>query len=294
MRGFLALQDTLYRNVKLAQDAVDVLSRHSEEHGLGLGGIQELRRMLNRTVDPRRGNKKTNDMDADEMKEAREFFSYALSLSPESVKKLLDMWLDLKRRSRVLHADGEKGLKEMLGKEIVLRKPAPHEEFLESIADQLIAHCENKMLANPLTESQRDHIRLQVIESVQVNEALDTRGLDETGWRVKTERILREHGERGSLLDVSLINVGLYLFGMIAWPHSSFVRYPAAPGAPSSFKEAAKNPDRGRLGAGHYSDEVGAIKCIKDLTPKAVDLTKMLKQAWKAGYMVPADPYAKS
>ncbi len=292
IEGFLALQNTLYENVSLAQETVDVFTHQSAEYGWETGDIHQLRRMLKRTVAP--GNRKLENMAKAEQEEARRFYSSMLSLDSDSVKSLLRIWIGMNNRKKRILATGENFLKERLGKEIALKKPPAGEDILDSIANQIIEFCEDRLNGGRLTESQRDYVRLTTIELAKSEESRFINELEESGWRVKTEHIFGKQGEKDMAFDIPLANVGLYLFGIITWPHLTFVRYPAAPDAPKSFEKAATNPQQGRLGAIHYSDQVGVIKHIKELTPKAVDITKRIRKGWEKGLLVPVEPFARS
>ena len=290
--SFLVLQDTMYRKIGIAREVIDELDRQRTLRKWPVGGISELRILLERCIAP--SSRKWKEVTADERKNAREFFSSMLLLSPESVSLLMNTWRTLNNRCRSLFEGSEALLKEKLGREIVLSKPAPREDFLESICDQVIIECETKLFGAQVDQAQREHIKSVIKQNISNDERRLAQELKESNWKVKTDSILGGLDARMLVYDVPLANVGLFLFGLIAWPHSHFVRYPAAPDAPVKFADAAKDPTNGKLGTSHYSDEVGAIKHITMLTSRAIVITRTLNKACQDGYLVPQEPYAHS
>ena len=65
----------------------------------------------------------------------------------------------------------------------------------------------------------------------------------------------------------------VFLIGALAWPHHTTTRYPAPPDAPPSPQEAAQ---LGELGTQHYTDEIGVIRYVQELSQSILEAVGIL------------------
>ena len=87
------------------------------------------------------------------------------------------------------------------------------------------------------------------------------------------------------LYDGPKASVTLLIVGSLVWPHESYPRYPASPdAADKTFEEAARAR---QLGTQHYSDAVGAIRYVRELSARAEKAVSMLNERYQAGALFP-------
>ena len=101
---------------------------------------------------------------------------------------------------------------------------------------------------------------------------------NEGRFSLEKERLIR-------VLDVPKASIGMLIVGSLVWPHESNPRYPASPeGACRSYKKAA--PDR-QLGYEHYTEDIGVIKYIRNLSIQAEKVTTLLHESYQDGFLFP-------
>ena len=82
----------------------------------------------------------------------------------------------------------------------------------------------------------------------------------------------------------------MLIVGCIAWPHESYLRYPAHPGfVQESYADAATTiiKRKRQVGAGHYTKAIGAIKYTRELAEQAKKVTTLLYAGYKDGFLFP-------
>ena len=65
----------------------------------------------------------------------------------------------------------------------------------------------------------------------------------------------------------------VFLIGGLVWPHHTSTRYPSPPDAPTSPQEASQ---LGKLGTQHYTDEIGVIRYVQELSQSILEAVGIL------------------
>ena len=80
-------------------------------------------------------------------------------------------------------------------------------------------------------------------------------------------------GEINAILNLVMAFIKVFLVGGLVWPHYISARYPAPSNAPTSPQEAAQ---RGKFGTQHYTDEIGVIRYIRELSLSILDALEII------------------
>ena len=218
--------------------------------------------------------------------EARDFFEKMLIAPPEEVKKLLDLVSSIDDKiDKTLNDDA-------LGQAMTsapFTVNLPHSGSIAAVTAstniQLDAQVTRRMKRRNQSQMERIHrrkITYKALLNMITAEGVEhfRAGVESAGgkFRFPKENLV-------NLYDGSKAFVRLLLVGGLVWPHESYPRYPASPDAAGkTFEEAAKER---QLGAQHYSDAVGVIRYIRELSAQAEKAVNMLSERYQAGALFP-------
>lgn len=219
--------------------------------------------------------------------EARNFFEKMLVASPEEVEKLLALMSSIDDSIDKTLNDDALGQAMTSAPFTLNLSHAVATAAATAVAanTQLDAQVTRRMKKRNQSQMERIHRRkityralLNMITAEGVEQFRS--GVESSGgkFHFPKENIVR-------LYDGSKAFVRLLLVGGLVWPHESYPRYPASPDAAGkTFEEAAKER---QLGAQHYSDAVGVIRHIQELSVQAEKAVHMLSERYQAGALFP-------
>ena len=266
--------DRVVKGTETASRLDKLLSRLSVQ-GEAYNTLDQLQHMLALTASPRDEKHRETV--------AREFFGEMMTASPEVVKTLLTV---LEKTYGIVDTaiSNSTLIENLVTKPLVLRVPRSGRKVARYMASQVLKQVNNR-------QRMKRNVRL-LLQDVLPRMMADAIG--ETG----EERFLAELKEREGKfsftkeqllrpVDGPKASIGLLIVGSIVWPHESYPRYPASPEAARlNFGDAARQGKR-RLGSQHYSDSVGAIKYIRELSAHAERVTTLLYENYTDGFFFP-------
>ena len=266
--------DRVVRGTGTASRLDKLLSSVSVQ-GEAYGALHKLQQMLALTASPR-DEKHREPI-------AREFFREMITASSEVVYTMLTV---LEKTYDIINtAIAHSTLIENLVTEpLVLKAPRPGSNLSKYMASQILKQVNKRQRmernTKPLIKDMLSRMMAEAIAETGEERFLAELEEREGRFSFTEEQLLRT-------VDVPKASIGLLIVGSIVWPHESYLRYPASPEAARlSFGDAARQGKR-RLGSGHYSDDVGAIKYIRELSAHAEKVTTLLYINYKDGFFFP-------
>ena len=208
-------------------------------------------------------------------KAGNRLFESALTTSQTEVKSLLDLLEELGRAIR--EAPVLDTLKNQLtNTQFSLNVSESTSDPARSVIDQILVQT----LGTIPDKQQHEFEQMLLVEAGRM---IASEVSDHSGGNIafSGDEILSQLYV--SLVDAQLVNFGILIIGSLAWPHATYPRYPAAPDAPDSLQQAVQERNRGNLGRGHYTEEIGVIKHIEPLTRRAKWTADLLKKCYEAG-----------
>ena len=268
----------VHEAVKVPETATHIdnlLAKHSVK-GESYSPVGQLHAVLKRTTPQRDAG--------DQEKEAEEFFESMLTVPSKDVAIMLKLLKDLEG---MVEAFVNRWAPKVAGSPFVLKAPPSSKDLTTAISQQLVTQITHRLRSLSKTESflARKPIRQLVAAAIAAKGEEQFRSeLAATGWRYSISR-----NEVAKSLDVPVAFMGMLIVGGLVWPHESYPRY-VAPSrkTPLTFEQAAKKVAKNRrLGVGDYSEAVGVIKYIRELSARAEKITILLEDSYKAGYLFP-------
>ena len=248
-----------------------------------------LEHMLTLTSSP-----KNRDLTKAHKESAEQFFDALLQFPPEAVEIMLNQLTKLDEHLR--QALNKKGPIARFTKEPFALKPARSDgSFVQSIYQQLLEQASKRPGGRKLHKSEEALLWRMARQSetrlrAQYSEEQIWEWVASQGGTFSFSANQIEPG-LGRFFDMQSVLVGILILGSLVWPHESYPRYPAPPGAPDSLEEAAQRTRKGRsLGTRHYTEELGVIEHIKPLTAQAKRTAILLKKCYESGYLVTSLP----
>ena len=239
-----------------------------------------LRDMLRRTASPKRGKIQEEI--------AETFFANMLTASPEIVGRLLELpsKLDNTINAELNNPDL---IAAITGKPYTLKPPYFSKNLANSLAQKLLAQIVKRL--SPRRHFSEPQLQLlhKAVPRIIAN-VIASKGEEQFLLELKASdgQYLFHQEEMMGFFSPIKAFMGLLIVGAIVWPHESFPRYAASPNAPETIEEAVR-PDGGKgrqLGSRHYTDDVGVIKHISELSTQAERITATLKESYDAGFLV--------
>ena len=218
---------------------------------------------------------KTEQQNQEQKQIASKLYESALTASPEEVEILLNLWL---QSSRAI-TQTSKRLRPLKNKRVSLDIALSERDPSQSLVKQTLVQCLGDEAGRALHETE-----IQLFEQLEELLAFLIRSQDQPLVVIDGNQIIQHYDK---FLKMQSANLGILTTGGIVWPHESYHRYPAPPGAPESLAEAAKKGLTGRrmLGKQHYTDRMGAIKHIQRISEQARKTANLLRQAHQSGWM---------
>lgn len=249
----------------------DVLSSHSTNNE-PYDAAAKISNILNLTSDPRNRRK----LSKSQKESATRFYNSMRLASPHDVDSMLQL-LSTLRDTMGLTPDMKSLIKYIFNKPFVMDPDASYDDISKSISGQFIERSQSHKTSKHLNEAE-----VALVETVcrqLVDIAVDGDGGEQFRLELKANNgeftfpsssfvSVVEHS-----LNVQLIHLGIILVGSLVWPHESSPRYPPDPDAPDSAEEAVAQR---KMGARHYTDDLGVIKRIKELAIEAQTTTNLL------------------
>lgn len=264
----------------LLGEHVDTLLSATMPFGADFQATAHLHKMIQVTKLPKKAGNRA--------KEAKKFFEDMLAATPEAVRIALVCLDEFERpvwklRSMLI------GLPTLRFERSAFLPMSVGEE--DELVGAVVAELCSKVVSRLQPQFAVDtdsvgELALPLVKSLIGNHAGSDlrRSLESAGWKyqIGKEDIVRT-------IDVPVGLVRVLILGALVWPHESFLRYPAPPGAATDYKEAGRQVVDGKrqLGSNHYSSGVGAIACIGDISRGASKTVGLLWKAHKAGYLFP-------
>ena len=246
-----------------------VLSSYNSDHRY-YRTVQQLQNMLELTASPRESQK----MSEAKSVAAREFFTSMLQMPPGGVRFMLDLLSKLDNTIKSMY-DSHPFLGQLKDAPFALNMPSTNENFSESCVRQILAQCQERG-----SNLNRDQVALvhklgpQIVKS-----SLYGIGLDQIRSDLEANNGQYSLGNNvvDAMFEMPMAFIGILIVGGLVWPHESFPRYAADPEAPDTFEEAAEQTRL--LGSRHYSESLGVIKYIRELTRKALTITESISKS---------------
>ena len=217
---------------------------------------------------------------------AGKFFGDMLTAPSETVHELLRV---LEKTYTEVDAglNNPKLIESFTGKPFVLKTPSSGKFTAVSFARQIISQITKRHRMKKEHLLMLNKVIPRIAENIiaQKGEEGFTSELEESGgiFSFSKGQILR-------MLDIPKACIGMLVVGSIVWPHESYLRYPAHPDyMQESYADAAAATVRGKrqVGAGHYTDAIGAIKYVRELAAQAEKVTTLLYEGYKDGFLCP-------
>lgn len=213
-------------------------------------------------------------------KEAKEFFESMLTVPPQAVAIMLKLLKDL---DSTVEAFVNYWAPKVTSTPFVLKAPPSNKGLTTAIFLQLLTQIAPYLRGLSKAELflARKLIRQLVANAIAAKGEEQFRSeLAATGWHYSISR-----NEVAKTLDLPVAFLGMLTVGGLVWPHESYTRYVASPQkTPLTFEQAAK---KRQLGVGYYSETVGVIKYIRELSVRAEKIITLLEDSYKAGYLFP-------
>ena len=264
----------VHEAVKVTETATHIdnlLAKHSVK-GESYDTVGQLHAIFKQTASHRNaGNQE---------KAAKEFFESMLTVPPKAVAIMLNLLKDL---DSTVEAFVNYWAPKVTSTPFVLKAPPSNKDLTTAIFLQLLTQIAPYWRGLSKTELflARKLIRQLVADVIAAKGEEQFRSeLAATGWHYSISR-----NEVAKSLDVPVAFMGMLIVGGLVWPHESYPRYVAPPRkTPLTFEQVAKNR---QLGVGDYSEAVGVIKYIRELSARAEKITTLLEDSYKAGYLFP-------
>ena len=253
---------------ELIDAVLSILHREGKEYG----SATRIQDFLKATASP-----KTADA-LGSRQYARAVFASGLGMPPEEVESMLDQFDRTLTRLQI-PAQTKRQLKRLLAAPLYFTLPPPEENLMESLYAQATGQLEPRSTQrpNPAVGALMRGMAQEIGNQIHVSDYGATPG-----------EIICFHGqqllkEAIGMQDMVLANLGLLIVGSLVWPHESYSRYPAAPGAPESIDQAVRER---KLGVKHYTQEMGVIHHIRPITERAGKTIRMLRVGYEAGFLL--------
>ena len=213
--------------------------------------------------------------DAEKTKAADVVFESALTATPKEVERLLSLF---DASHKVLR--GMSGLlNHIKRREMVLELPPPRGSSRVTLTQQVVEQC--RLPAREFHQTEVD-----VFDDLE-NLISDIIFHDGGSSAILNGRHLVAQFKRFMQLQTALL--GTLILGAIVWPHESYTRYPAPPGAPRNVRAAAKrinNNKRRQMGIGHYTNELGVVKHFREIVRSSALITTYLRNIQDNYYLL--------
>ena len=242
--------------------------------------VTRLQDMFNLTASPKDAMRMGSDIEG----RARAFYESMLLLPPQAVILLTGILI---RASKFREDPNIAGLVAALTKSpFVLESPSAGEDFVESLTQQVLSQCQSRGATKSLNEEQKN--LLASLAPQVIRNSIPTDG--EQQFRLEIETSRQEYSWSREAVEASIelpmAFVGLLIIGGLVWPHESYTRYVAPPGAPSDIAKAAAQQPR-LLGSRHYTVDLGVIRYIRRIAGLAKRTSDLLSEGYSAGYILP-------
>lgn len=214
-------------------------------------------------------------------KDAEKFFEDMLRASAETVEATLnlvtnmDSIFDAPLTSSTL-------VSRITSAPFRLKMPPSNDDLGRTLGLQIHAEVVRRMRGYKNTRTQLLYMRGLVIK--MMTGMIEIMGAER--FRLDVEKAGNQYlftkENLARVYDTSKAYMRLLLIGSLVWPHESYPRYVAPPG--NDRFEAT--PKQG-LGTRHYTEAVGVIRHIKDITAEAQRMTTILEERYASGALFP-------
>ena len=244
---FFWVIDEIVKTTESAQFIDSILSTHDLQSAAA-DVTTRLQDIFNLTASP----KDTRRMKPEVQAKASALYESMLLLPPEAVKILTGV---LKRTSKFRQHPNIVSLIAALTKSpFVLESPSASEDFVESLAQQVLSQCQSRGATRSLNEEQLNLLTNMAPQFIRNSIPVE----QEKQSRIMLETTRQEYWWSKEAIESSIelpvAFVGLLIVGGLVWPHESYTRYVAPPGAPDEIAKAAAQQPR-RLGSRHYTQD---------------------------------------
>ena len=277
---FLWCVDAIIESAEITEHIRNIFS--TEPHGEGESDvIMQLKSLLEKTADPQ----KAKELGKEKEDIAREYFAFVLTLPPEGVATLLRLMDRVQDRVTEQRETSEPIIAKMTQVPVSVQELSPEANIVTTLTPQIILHCHRRMPDAKLTGEKLNFIR-KLTRQILLNAIKD---VGETRFRADLKankgRIYLDNNQiMAGSFDVPMAIMGVFILGTVVWPHESYSRYPAPPGAPDDFRLAAA-PRKRKIGIKHYSEDLGVISHIQELAGRAQGLAESLLKAYKTAWL---------
>ena len=254
----------------------DVLSSHSANNE-PYDAAAKISNILNLTSDPRN----REELSKSQKESATQFYDSMRLASVHDVDSMLQLLSKL--RTTLMLTPNLKSLIEHISNTTFIMDPcASYENIAKSLAGQVIdrrqSHKTSRLLNKvevALFDTMCQHMMNLTVDREEDEQFRSELKANNGEFTFSSSSFISvvEHS-----LNVQLIHLGIIIVGSLVWPHESSPRYPPDPDAPDSAGEAVAQR---KMGARHYTNDLGVIKCIKKLSREAQTTTNLLKKSYK-------------
>ena len=211
--------------------------------------------------------------EAEKKAEASKLYESAFMATPKEVKRLL--WLFDKSRDALTGLSGL--LVHLKGGVLVLELPPPRGASHASLTQQVIGQCR-------LPDREFHETELEIFDEL---EGLISRIIVDGGGGQATLNGLHLVAQFKRFMQLQTALLGILIIGAIVWPHESYPRYPAPPGAPRSLSAAVRRLKTGRrVGIEHYRNELGVVKHLNGIVERSMTITSYLRNIQDNYYLL--------
>ena len=211
---------------------------------------------------------------------ARKFFSDMGTASPETIDDLLTV---LETAYDIIDAGVNNSdlVNSLVTKPLVLKVPPSSKNLARIMSSRILRNIQKR-------KSFKRNVRLLLQDIVPRMMENAISGIGErrflAGLQAKQGEFSFTKEQLLGSVKIPKASVGILIIGSIAWPHGSYTRYPAKPGAPQDAVQAARD---GSLGSEHYTDTVGAIRHIRRIAAHAHEVATLLHTHYEDGFFFP-------
>ena len=199
-------------------------------------------------------------------------FRRSMQLAPPSdVRKVLDLINSINSRlERDAHPGAERSVREIIGSFNVSELYDDNSEFV--FPPGIASWLENRGID---ADAFKDFLTVNLGNRF-ISLENDNRGESSDSDDMRHVPIEVVMGKLNAILKLVMAVIKVFLIGALAWPHYISARYPA-PNAPPSPQEAAQ---LGKFGAQHYTDEIGVIQYVRELSQTLLEAVETLNDLY--------------
>ena len=240
--------------------------------------IMQLEAFLAKTADL----SKVKKMGKQKENNAKNFFTYMITLPPEGVLTLLKLLTDVE--NNINQQRGASGLfiSMIAHSPFSVRTLPSNANVLTELVPQILFQFQKRIPGEKMNNEQRELARKLISHMLEcaikeIGEVRFRAELKAMKWKIPLD-----HKQiMANAFDIPLAVVGVFILGTLVWPHESYPRYPAHPCADESLKQAA---EQRKMGIRHYSDDLGVISHIQELAGRAHAVAESLSKAYKLAW----------